>query len=258
MSAARMFMAAVLGLGIPVLARAQHVADPKPRVAIPINETQMAMPPVMDDQIYAHVLLDQNEARIGAGQNGYRWAGQAWAGTDYNKIWVKSEGFAPSKGGIEDGRDELLYSRSLGTYLDVQAGVRADWDSGPSRTWGALGVQGLAPFFFEYEATAYLSSGGHAALHLAASYDLLLTQRLILQPEVEMNLYSMADPARGVGAGLSDIDAGLRLRYEISRKFAPYIGITYTGRFGQTAYYAKQEGAAAGVVQFVFGIRSWF
>jgi copper resistance protein B len=136
--------------------------------------------------------------------------------------------------------------------------VRTDWDSGTGRTWAALGVQGLAPLFFDYEATVYLSDGGHAALRLAASYDLLLTQRLILQPEIEMNFYSKADPGRGVGSGLSDIDAGIRLRYEISRKFAPYIGVAYTGRFGQSARFARQEGEGADAVQFVLGVRSWF
>jgi copper resistance protein B len=119
-------------------------------------------------------------------------------------------------------------------------------------------VQGLAPLFFDYEATGYLSDSGHAALRLDGSYDLLITQRLILQPEIEMNFYSKADPGRRVGSGLSDIDAGLRLRYELSRKFAPYVGVVYAGRFGQTADFARKEGEGATAVQFVFGIRSWF
>jgi copper resistance protein B len=171
---------------------------------------------------------------------------------------VKSEGFALGKGGVEDGQHELLYDRAITTFMDLQAGVRTDWDSATGRTWAALGVQGLAPLWFDYEATAYLSDGGHAALRLAASYDILITQRLILQPQIEMNFYSKADPGRMVGAGLSDIDTGIRLRYEISRKFAPYLGIAYAGKFGQTASMARQAGESAGALQFVFGIRNWF
>jgi copper resistance protein B len=224
----------------------------------PQADIAVTMPPVMDSGLYAHALLDQNEGRIGGGQDAYRWEGQAWVGTDYNKLWLKSEGFALGKGGVEDGQNELLYDRAIATYLDLQAGIRTDWDSGTGRTWAAFGVQGLAPLFFDYEATGYLSDGGHAALRLAVSYDLLITQRLILQPQIEMNFYSKADPGRMVGSGLADIDTGLRLRYEISRKFAPYIGIAYAGKFGQTAQMARQAGDSAGALQFVFGIRSWF
>ena len=154
------------------------------------------VPPVMDNSIMAHVLLDQFEGRIGAGQNGFRWDGQAWIGTDYDKLWLKVEGFASGNGRVEDGRHELLYDRAISTYVDLQAGVRTDWDSATGRNWAAFGVQGLAPFFVQYEATGYVSDRGHAALRLAVSYDLLLTQRLILQPEVEVNFYCKADPGR--------------------------------------------------------------
>jgi copper resistance protein B len=150
-----------------------------------------------------------------------------------------------------------LCDRAVLTYLDLQAGVRTDWDSGT----GGLGPPSacrVSPLFFNYEATAYLSDGGHAALRLTASYDLLITQRLILQPEAELNFYSKADPGRQVGAGFSDIDAGLRLRYEIGRKFAPYIGVAYAGKFGQTASIARNNGEGAGAAQFVLGIRNWF
>ena len=257
MSSSRILIACLL-LGIAGTARAQTAAAPQPKIVIPGMEMGGDMAPVMDNSIYAHALLDQFEGRIGGGQNAFRWDGQAWIGTDYNKIWLKSEGFALGRGGVEDGQHELLYDRAVSTYLDLQGGVRTDWDSGTGRTWAALGVQGLAPLFFDYEATGYLSDGGHAALRLVGSYDLLITQRLILQPNIEMNFYSKADPGRMVGAGLSDIDTGLRLRYEISRKFAPYVGVAYAGKFGQTASMARQAGESAGAVQFVFGIRSWF
>jgi copper resistance protein B len=258
MSTARFTLIAVLVLGIASTAQAQSAADPKLQVAMPSMKTGAMMAPVMDNGIYAHALLDQAEGRIGGGQNAFRWDGQAWIGTDYDKLWLKSEGLARGKGGVDDGQHELLYDRAISTYLDLQAGLRTDLDSGTGRSWAAFGVQGLAPLFFDYEATGYLSDSGHAALRLVGSYDLLITQRLILQPEAELNFYSKADPGRKVGTGLSDIDAGLRLRYEITRKFAPYVGVAYGGKFGQTATIARQNGESAGAVQFVFGIRSWF
>ena len=136
--------------------------------------------------------------------------------------------------------------------------MRTDRDSGAGRTWAALGLQGLAPLFVNYEATAYLGDRGHAAARLALSYDLLLTQRLILEPEAELNVYGKADPGRRIGAGLADIDAGLRLRYEIERKFAPYIGVAYAGKVGETARMARSAGESTGAVRVVFGVRSWF
>jgi copper resistance protein B len=258
MSTLRIILPTALLLATASIASAQTSSDPAPKITMPAMDAGVMMPPVMDNEIIAHALLDQAEGRIGGGQNAFRWDGQAWIGTDYNKLWLKSEGFARGKGGVEDGRHELLYDRAVSTYVDLQAGVRTDWDSARGRTWAAFGVQGLAPLFFNYEATGYLSDSGHAALRFAASYDFLITQRLILQPEAEMNFYSKADSGRRVGTGLSDIDAGLRLRYEIDRKFAPYVGVAYTGRFGQTASFARREGEAASAVQFVFGVRSWF
>jgi copper resistance protein B len=251
MSAARILLIITALTVVSSIAKAQTSGGTMPGM----GEDEMA---AMDRSIFAHALLDQAEGRIGGGQNGFRWDGQGWIGSDYDKLWLKSEGFARGKGGVDDGRHELLYDRAITPFMDLQAGGRTDWDSARGRTWAALGVQGLAPLWFDYEATAYLSDQGHAALRLAASYDILLTQRLILQPQIEMNFYSKADPGRGVGAGLSDIDTGIRLRYEISRKFAPYIGVAYGGKFGQTASMAKQAGESAGAVQFVFGIRSWF
>ena len=136
--------------------------------------------------------------------------------------------------------------------------MRSDIDSRPTRDWAAFGIQGLAPYFFDLEVTGFVSGEGHLAAKLEASYDLLLTQQLILQPQVEFNVYSKADPARLVGAGFSDIDTGLRLRYEFSRKFAPYIGVVYQGKFGQTANFARQAGESTGDVRFAFGVRVWF
>jgi copper resistance protein B len=216
------------------------------------------MAPVMDRGIFAHALLDQFEDRSNGADTEFRWDGQAWLGTDYDKFWIKSEGIVRSDGTVEDGRHEFLYDRAISTYFDLQGGIRTDLDSHPSRNWAAFGIQGLAPLFFDVEATAYVSDQGHFAGRVQAFYDLLITQRLILQPEVEVNLYSKSDPARLVGAGFSDIDTGLRLRYEISRKFAPYLGVVYAGSFGQTANFARRAGESTSDVWVVFGIRSWF
>jgi copper resistance protein B len=216
-----------------------------------------AMQPVMDRGIFAHVIFNELEGRFSDANPEFRWEGQGWVGTDYDKLWIKSEGTV-SNGALDDGQQQFLYSRAITTYFDLQGGLRSDLDSRPTRNCAALGIQGLAPYFFDLEVTGYVSSQGHLAAKLEASYDLLLTQRLILQPQVELNVYSKGDLARRVGAGFSDIDAGLRLRYEFSRKFAPYIGVAYEGKFGQTANFARQAGESTGDVRFVFGLRLWF
>jgi copper resistance protein B len=229
--------------------------DPTP---MPGMAMETGMPqPVHDNGILAHVLFDQFEGRA-SGKTDFRWDGQGWLGTDYDKLWVKSEGFVRSDGRVDDGRHEFLYDRAITTFFDLQGGLRTDLDSRPTRNWAAFGIQGLAPLFFDLEATGYVSDQGHFAGRVQASYDLLITQRLILQPELELNLYSKSDPARLIGAGFSDIDTGLRLRYEITRQFAPYIGIAYEGKFGQTAGFARRAGESTSDVRFLFGIRSWF
>jgi copper resistance protein B len=215
------------------------------------------MQPVIDQAIFAHAIFNQLEGRWNGSNPEFRWDGQGWIGTDYDKLWIKSEGTL-SKGAVDDGQQQFLYSRAVTTYFDLQGGLRSDLDSRPTRNWAAFGIQGLAPYFFDLEVTGFISGEGHLAAKLEASYDLLLTQRLILQPQIEVNLYSKADPARLVGAGFSDIDTGLRLRYEFDRKFAPYIGVVYQGKSGQTANFARQAGESTGDFRFAFGVRVWF
>jgi copper resistance protein B len=225
--------------------------------ALAVAAQTAALPLVMDSDVFAHAVLDQLEGRFNGANPEFRWDGQGWIGTDYDKLWIKSEGIF-SNGTLTDGQQQFLYDRAVTTYFDLQSGLRSDLDSRPVRNWAALGIQGLAPYFFDLELTGYISSEGHLAAKLAASYDLLLTQRLILQPQLELNLYSKADPARLVGAGFSDIDTGLRLRYEINRNFAPYLGIVYEGKFGQTANFARQAGESTGDFRLVLGARVWF
>jgi copper resistance protein B len=216
-----------------------------------------AMQPGMDRAIFTHVIFNELEGRFNGANTEFRWEGQGWLGTDYDKLWIKSEGTL-SNGALDDGQQQFLFSRAITTYFDLQVGLRSDLDSRPTRNWAAFGTQGLAPYFFDFEATGYISSQGHLAGKLEASYDLLLTQRLILQPQIELNIYSKGDPARLVGAGFSDIDTGIRLRYELGRKFAPYIGVVYQGKFGQTANLARQAGESTGDVRLVLGVRLWF
>jgi copper resistance protein B len=213
--------------------------------------------PVDDQHVFTHLLFDQLEDRFGKSSS-FRWEGEGWAGTDTNRLWFKSEGEINSKGELEDGQQELFYDRPISTYLDLQSGVRSDIDSAPGRTWAALGIEGLAPLFFHVSATGYASSEGHYAAKLEGDYDLLLTQQLILQPQIEINFYSKADSRRLVGSGLADIDAGLRLRYEITRKFAPYIALTYGNKFGASAKFARAAGERPSALRFAVGIRTWF
>ena len=243
---------AVLTIGGSVV-RAQP-----PSAGMPIY-TQYGEPPVMDNTIFYHLLFDQLEGRPNGPDNEFRWDGEGWAGTDMNKLWFKSEGFV-EHGVATDGDTEALYDRPIPRlkFFDVQAGVRYDLDSNPGRTWGAIGIEGLVPYWFQFAPTFYFSDRGHFAGRITGSYDLLITNRLIAQPQIEMNFYSKNDPSRGVGSGLSEIDTGLRIRYEISRKFAPYIGVAYTGTFGQTATFTREEGGNPNDPRFIFGVRLWY
>ena len=211
--------------------------------------------PVDDEHVFYHALLDEFEGRFGR-DSSFRWEGEAWAGTDVNRFYLRSEGEV-TRGSIEDGQQELLYARPISTYFNLQAGIRYDLDSRPGRGWAALGVEGLAPQFFHVAATGYVSDERHLAAKLEGTYDLRITQTLILQPQAEMNLYSKADRARQIGSGFSDIDLGLRLRYEVSRKFAPYVGVVYERKFGGTADFARTAGERPSDLRFTVGVRAW-
>jgi len=215
--------------------------------------------PISDNRVYIHGFFNQLEGRIGDGQY-LRWDAQGWIGNDYNKLWLKSEGrYNPgNRGRMEDGDHELLYDRPINEYFDVQAGVRVDLDSARTRTWAALGIQGLSVGFWNVEATIYASDNSHYALRTNASYDLYLTQRLVLQPQFETNWYTKIDRARTNGAGLSDIDMGLRLRYDITRKFSPYMGVAYQRYTGGTSGLRREGGAKINDTRFLVGLRAWF
>lgn len=211
-----------------------------------------------DERVYVHGILNQLEGRLN-GQGGYfRWDGDVWAGTDENRVWLKTEGRQYGNGRLEDGDQELLYDRPVSRFFDVQGGLRYDLDSLPGRAWAALGIQGLAPDFADVSLTVYARADANYAARFEASYDLFLTQFLVLQPQVELNAYSRTDRARDIGAGLSDIDYGLRLRYELSRKFAPYIGVADYHQLGGSAGLVREAGEHADDLRFLVGIRTWF
>ncbi len=239
--------AAALATGLARVAGAQTPAD---------DHAMHDMPHTLENAAFAHGIFNQLEGRFGD-QSSFRWNGEVWVGTDLDKVWLRSEGRV-TNGVVEDGQHELLYSRAISTFFNAVAGMRFDGDSQPGRGWGALGIEGLAPLFFRVAATGYVSGDGHFAAKLEGSYDLLITQRVILQPQVELNIYTKDDPARQIGSGLSDMEAGVRLRYEITRKFAPYIGVAYDGKFAGTADSARANGGPIDQVRFVAGLRAWF
>jgi copper resistance protein B len=215
--------------------------------------------PINDKRLYLHGVLDQLEGRLSSAPY-FRWDGQAWAGSDHNRLWFKSEGRLNSEGKNEvgDGDTELLYDKPISTYFNLQAGVRSDLDSKPNRTWVAFGIQGLAVGNWNLEMTGYASTEHRFAVKTNASWDYRFTQRLILQPQFETNWYTRDEKSRGVGAGLSDIDSGFRLRYEFSRKLAPYVGIAYQQFFFTTGDMRRQNGSSTSDVRGLVGLRTWF
>lgn len=210
-----------------------------------------------DDPLLTKVLIDQLEVRNADEANPWVLSGQAWIGKDLQKLWFKAD-LERADGETEEAELQALYSQAIAPFWDVQIGLRQDFQPTPSRSWGVIGLQGLAPYFFEVDTALFFGENGRTAFRLEAEYELLFTQRLILTPEVEINLYGQNDVELGVGSGLSDMEAGLRLRYEIRREFAPYIGVNWSKSFGNTADFARNEGKDTNDLQWVIGFRAWF
>lgn len=209
-----------------------------------------------DPRLFA-VMLDKLEWAHGRDANAQAWELRSWAGYDLDRLWLRSEGVR-SGGRVEEGDAELLWGHAVSAYWDLMLGVRHDLSPGPSRDWLAIGIQGLAPYQFEFEASAYAGTGGRTAVRLRASQEWLFTQRLILEPELEAEAYGRADPAHDIGAGVSQSSLGLRLRYEFGRKFAPYLGYARVRKFGATASLARQQGEPVLDRQWLLGVRAWF
>jgi copper resistance protein B len=209
-----------------------------------------------DDPLLAKVMLDQLERGVDP-QDATQFSAQAWLGYDLNKLWLKTEGEYLNSD-EQDLEIQALYSRPIAPYWDIQLGVKTDIKPSPTRNWAVIGVQGLAPYFFDIDAALFISDEGRTAMRLSAEYELLITQQLILSPEIEVNLFAKNDAELGIGSGVSDVSAGLRLRYEIIREFAPYIGVDWRKKFGNTADYARNEGEDTQETQLVIGFKAWF
>ncbi|MFW5906513.1 MAG: copper resistance protein B, partial [Desulfobia sp.] len=180
-------------------------------------------------------------------------------GNDYNKIALESEGEKiADRDEIEESVLEIFYNRNIHSFWDLQVGLRHDFEPGPSRSFAALGLEGMAPYWFEIDATAYLSEDGDISAALEAEYDILLTQRLILQPRLEIGMAVQEVEERNIGSGINDLVLGARLRYEISRKLAPYIGVSYMRKIGETENLIEAEGGDVDKTSLVAGLKFWF
>lgn len=216
------------------------------------------------DQIsISKVMIDQFEYRHANNSENYlRWDTQGWQGTDYNKLWLKFEGKQQAKFSTGDMELQALYSHSISAFWDAQIGGRVDYSYSDgeniSRYFGVLGVQGLAPYWFEMEPAIFISSKGELSARLVASYDLLITQKWVLQPRFEMNVSANDLPEYGIGKGVNDVQIDLRLRYEFKREIAPYFGMTWTKKIGSTADYANLANEAELETAIIAGVKIWF
>lgn len=250
-------------MDIPVLPPPASSGSGPPRAADAIwgadamRQSREALRREQGGQTFAGLMLDRFEYRIREDEDGFLWDGDAWYGGDINRVWIESEGEGMFEEGVEDADISVLYGRAISPWFDLQAGVRQDL-TGPTRTYLDLGIQGLAPYLFEVEADVYLSNKGDVTASAEVELDQRVTQRLILQPRAEIALAAQDVPELGIGAGIDTIEAGLRLRYEIAREFAPYIGIEQEWKVGQSADFARAAGEDPSVTNYVLGVRFWF
>ena len=205
------------------------------------------------------LMADRLEYKTNAGDPLTVWEGQGWYGNDLNKLWLRTEGEYQHDSNIfEKVELQTLYSRAISSFWDIQAGIRHDIKPNPSRTYGVIGFQGLAPYWFEVIAASFISDQGDISLRFETEYELLITQRLILQPRIELNVAFSEDEELEIGSGLNSLETGLRLRYEIKREIAPYIGISWNKAFGSTADFIEADGNDTDSLSFVAGIRLWY
>ena len=219
--------------------------------------------PVIDSDVRYFLLVDQLEYREHDGDGGHfaAWEIDGWVGGDYNRVWLRSEGDRSLTESEGEAELEILYGRLISPFWDFTVGVRQDLLSGGGhdrgRTFLSIGLEGLAPYWFEVTPAFYLSDDGDVSARLEATYDLLLSQRLVLQPRFELEAGTDAREF-GIGGGLQGLQLGARLRYEIRRELAPYVGVNWTRRLGKTAELTRDEGEDANILAVVAGIRLWF
>ena len=200
---------------------------------------------------------DRAELQMRDGADGYLWDVQGYYGGTTSRFWFKSEGEGSFGDRVDDAEFQALYAKAIAPFFDVQAGVRQDI-AGPDTTYAVLGIQGLAPYMFELDGALFLSHRGELTARIEAELDQRITQRLIFQPRAEINLAAQDVPQLGIGAGIDSVELGVRLRYEITREFAPYIGVEQSWRIGDSADFARALGEDPSVTNFVVGVRFWF
>ncbi len=232
-------------------------------LALPLSAATMSAARAQSpDHGHAHLIwfveAEQFELRHSAHGESFAWDVHAWIGTDDWKLLLKSEGALPTGGPLEEAEAQLVYSWRVSDFWDAYAGLRYDHRPAPERGFAAFGMSGMAPWFIEVDATAFVSHKGEISARVEAEYDLYITQNLVLQPLVEVNLSAQNVRERGIGAGISDVELGLRLRYEIEREFAPYVGVSWERKLFRTASYARDEGESSGELALVAGVRFRF
>jgi len=242
---------------IPISTTPAPVATP-PSGPIVLPSRASWRNPIDDTPSFSALLVNLLEYQGVSDPGAIRYDLQGWYGGDIRKLWIKSESRLPSlPGGAREFEGQVLYSRLATAFFDVQGGVRYSpaLAGTPSRTYLALGLQGLAPYSYDVEPTLFLSQRGIPSFRFTGSYDFRLTQRFVLQPRVEINLSAFEDAPIGVGAGLSDAEAGLRLRYQLDREIAPYVGVDWMSSFGRTRFFTVRDGNPASQAPLVAGLR---
>ena len=247
----------VQGDALPPPPPADHAAD-RAFSAERMQASRDVLRTEQGGQKFSMVLFNLAEVQIRNGKDGYRWDGEGWYGGDLNRLVIKSEGEGSFMDGVDAAEVQALYSRAIGPFFNVQAGVRHDFQPSPNRTYATIGFEGLAPYFFDVEGALFLSEKGDLLARLEGDYDQRITQRLIVQPRVELNFAAQDVPENRIGAGLSQAELGLRLRYEITREIAPYIGVSYDSKVGRSATFARRAGDDVHATSLVLGIRTWF
>ena len=212
---------------------------------------------VHDSGINSLFVINQLEWQGSDDGRAVGWDAKGWIGGDIDRLWLRTEG-ERAKGKTEKAEVQALWGHAISPWWDVVGGMRQDFKPGDSQSWAAFGLQGMALYNFEAEATLFVGEGGQTAARLEGDYDILLSNRLVLQPTAEANVYGKNDPQRRIGSGLADTEVGVRLRYELRREFAPYVCVTWNRAYGQTAEYARDEGEDRNEVRWVLGVRLWF
>jgi copper resistance protein B len=210
-----------------------------------------------DNPLLLMVNFEEFEWRDTADGDALAWRGEIWLGKDRDKAWLKTRG-ETSSDATEEFELQLLYSRAVSRYWDLQLGWRGDFQPVEQRDWAVVGVQGLAPGFIETELAAFVGESGRTSARARGAYEMLLSNRLILEPELELNWYGKDDPANGIGSGVSNLEAGLRLHYQIRRELAPYIGLSWEKAFGDTRRLIEAEGGKSSDLQALAGLSVWF